>query len=371
MGYATRPLGLGFLALMIIIAFQITTKKGLCMDSSIVYKIDNISSEKTESMYACKMHRKVGFSVFFYEQREQISSRLARVEVLLRRIGAETPLYLQLSPESMDSLEKSVVHGALKLHLHTEDEAFTNLLADFLTRTEPNTESAISSAWWRAYGELSYQQRFQFYNFVVQQLRDRTADAGSFKGFPSFANSFYRRLERFGIADGKFDFIFETENPAFPVEELQALTRRYEGVRVALKNRGGVYVLPFMQKAADSQKIQAEYRFVSGERIKASDFANNTEHLIILKSDSNVKLAPLFDEGARSFLFSNRKLDFVHIHLPSYKLKKQELHKVSDYFEFVRNSKMVSEWVRERNAYKPVAAVDVIQYYRINSSARQ
>lgn len=367
MGYVTRPLGLGFLALMIIIAFQITTKKGLCMDSNIVYKIDNIESENTESMYACKMHRKVNFSVFFYEQQDQISSRLAKVELLLHQIGAETPLYIRLTPENLDSIEKSVLVGALGLHLRSGDDALVNLLADFLTHTVTPADDMLSSAWWPTYEELSFGDRLQFYDFVLLQLKDRNADIQSFRGFPQFAKAFYQRLDNFGAANSKFDFIFETENPEFQVKELMTLTRKNPNVRVALKNSAGTFVLPFMVKYPDMLPLTTQYRFVVDKKVNVAKYEENTEHLIILNSDNSLKFASLFNEGAAAFLSSNRKLDFIQIHLPSYKLKEKEMHNISDYFDFIKSSKMVSEWVRDRKAFKPVAAVDAIQYYRINS----
>ena len=367
MGYVTRPLGLGFMALMIIIAFQITTKKGLCMDSNIVYKIDNIASENTESMYACKMNRKANFSVFFYEQQDQITSRLARVELLLRQIGAETPLYIRLTPENLDTIEKSVLVGALGLHLRTADDALVNLLADFLSHTATPGDDMLSSAWWPSYEELSRSERLQFYDFVLLQLKNRNADIQSFREFPSFAKGFYGRLDNYGAANSKFDFIFESENPDFQLQELMALSRKNPNVRVAVKNKTGTFILPFMVKYPDLLPLSTQYRFVVDKKMNVAKFEENTEHLIILKSDSNLKFSTLFDEGAPAFLSSNRQVDFIQIHLPSYKLKEKEMHKISDYFGFVKSSGMVSEWIRDRNAFKTVAAVDVIQYYRINS----
>lgn len=336
------------------------------MDSNIVYKIDNISSEKTESMYSCKMHRNVGFSLFFYEEREQISARLARVEVLLSQIGAETPLHLQLVSDNLDDIEKSVVRGALSIHLRSADSELVNLLADFLTHSESESEAMTASAWWPAYHELSYGDRLKFYDFVLQQLKNRDADVNSFRDFPQFAGNFYKRLDNYGAANGKFDFVFETENPDFPIEKLVSLARSNPQVRVALKNRSGVYVLPFMLKLAKTLVDQADYRFIEGKNTNVPDYFSNTERLIILNSEGDLKLAPLFDDGARTFLASNRQLDFIQIHIPSFKLKEKQLSSVKNYFAFVKTSKMNATWVRDLNAFKPVAAVDAIQYYRLN-----
>ena len=94
MSYLYRPFGLFFLFLMILLAFQVVLKKPLCIESSIVYKIDRISNENTESIYNCKQWKSVAFSPYFFESIDSLQTQISKAEMLLRALGISNQIVI-------------------------------------------------------------------------------------------------------------------------------------------------------------------------------------------------------------------------------------------------------------------------------------
>ena len=397
MSYLTRPLGLGFMLLMIIVAFQITTKKTLCMDSNIVYKIDNIISPNIESIYACSLHKPVKFSNFFYENADQLSSRLNRLDILFSQLGYESKIKISITPEMLksDEFEKIILHSALERHLNSFDPVYIGVLTDFLSRTETSGTDLFTTAWHSSYEELSLAERLKLHRSVISKLSDSknlptggTAEKllALAESQNKFQNILTLRLRSFGVLETRmllaepFDFVFESQSTEFPLSELSAFAKDHPEKRVAFKNASGIFILPYLIKVPTEEEslLRAVYRFhIGDDKIKIGNYGKNSEHLVILNSELNLRLRPLFEGGAKEFLASNRQLKFVQFHMPSYMLVSKNLRKITDYFAFVKANAgdkpergvlgwKLSEWVQERNAYKPIATFDAIQYYRVD-----
>ena len=143
MGYIHRPFGLIFLILMITMGLQVALKKPLCIDSNVVYKIDKIDTEKTETIYSCNQFKKVSFSGFFYENLNNLQARLVKIEMLLNQLeifdkfvvvidnvnktqSRELINGVQIGADQLDTnqLEKMLLQLSLKNKLNITDTIF-------------------------------------------------------------------------------------------------------------------------------------------------------------------------------------------------------------------------------------------------------
>jgi len=104
------------------------------------------------------------------------------------------------------------------------------------------------------------------------------------------------------------------------------------------------FLLPSNLKVPETlaQGLFAKYRMIFDDQNKnESDivrYFNNSESLILIHSNTfkeKLNLISLFKSGVNEFLYRNKQIDFVQIHLPSYKLVYKNLGQIANYFEFV------------------------------------
>lgn len=401
---------------------QAGMKKPLCIDSNIVYKIDRISIGKSESIYTCSQFKKVSFSGFFYEKLDDLELRLNRIELALAglvgsnsvsiKIDENNPDQLQLVQNTIsigsqllntDKFEKAVVQLVLKNKLNIHDSIYLESLADYFTATD-SYQNLISEAFNKSINKASFVEQRKIRKILLSQLKLRDgpdavkAEMLSIQKLklalsePNRVAEFDKNLQQLGYVQDseieklKMDIIIDNKNLSATEPDLADLARKNPQLKVAVQTSKGLFILPSYLKVPKNseKKIFARYRIVFGlyeiTSVHIAQYLDNSESLIqikgSLKSDvSDFKV--LFQSGVKAFLAKNKQLDFVQIHLPSYKLKSKALGHVSDYFKFVGNKSRTqteykalgwsqTKWSADLNAFRPVANYDVIQYFRIN-----
>lgn len=421
MSYLVRPFGLFFLLIMILLGFQVALKKPLCINSNLVYKIDKIDVFGSATIYSCNQYKKVNYSNYFDENLPDIQSRILKFEMILANLEIRDKYIIQLddihknqSVELLNGIrigtkqfqtsefEKSLLKLALKHRLALQDQVVIETLADFLIN-DNQYQNLISEAWSDSFKKLSFfdkrkveKKLFRFLHSdtnwqakdSIQTLKQLLAVAEN----PMLSNLFKKNLIKLGYLDQeetqnyKLDVIVDLGESKKEIEtELTELAKNNPFLKIALKTSEGLFLLPSQQKVTANleQKLFTQYRLIwvnKGNQSLIESFSKNTERLVFIQSEPDLRkinFRTLFNKGVIDFLASNKQLEFVQLHVPSYHLKFKELNHIANYFDFVKIKELTmsehkalgwtqTEWLKDMRAFKPVANYDVIQYFRIN-----
>lgn len=430
MTYGQRPLGLFFLIIMLLMAFAAGTKKPLCVDSSYVNKIDRVHAQDglslSESVYSCQQMRSVQFSEYFYENKNALEHDLKGLEYPLALLGIHTAYELQideLRPDALNAEDSKILIGQnvlqnsdfkntllqqiLKMHFsHLNSELLQAVTDQFFPREAKPVFSQMLS---ESLKQLSFRERLKLWPELLHVLGSSTQSLGknvesyeelrfwvtqAEQTYPQDMQGFVQKLKKtatslgyFANADElkkeSFDYIFETSSIGNIPENLVQLARANADKKIAYKNSDGLYVLPSQQRYSSdvASELQSRYRIVFDHR--ASDglvksYALNSQKLLVIDDRAltqNLDFSALLADRAADFIRRNKSMRFIQFDLASYSLKAQYLYKITDYFEFVNNPQqparhslgwLQTQWLRDIQAFKPVAVFDVIQYFRLN-----
>ena len=113
MSYLRRPFGVIFLILMLVMGLQIGLKKPLCIDSNIVYKINNIKADITETIYSCNQFKKVPFSIYLYENLNSLEARLYRLEAVLTQLSINDKY--QIAIDNINKTQLSELNNGIQI----------------------------------------------------------------------------------------------------------------------------------------------------------------------------------------------------------------------------------------------------------------
>lgn len=429
MGYFNRPFGAFFLLVMIILGAQVALKKPLCIDSSVVYKIDRILPEQSENIYSCAQFKKVSFSRFFYERLDLIEKQIRKAETVLQQMGMSEPMQVRIVPEAdlksatepisefshtvliseeslnNGGLSQAMIETALRYKTGSTDRDYITAVRDYLLEgAESSTRRLISQAWMASLEPLSFFEKRKFIQQIAPQLKslyepDQDAIFNLHKVLGISADgkllsaAFTGQLEKRGYISTEelkgrhFDMIVEISgaNQKKLAAELLALARGAPEIKLAFKTSDGLFLLPSVIRVPEeiARDLYADYRLIFTDKSISPGVINshlqNSERLVFVENghEESLNLRPLFTSGMNGFLAANPQVNFVQMHLPSYRLKSTALNGVRDYFSFVRDHSQQrkehralgwqkSEWLQDLKAYRPLAHFDVIQYFRIN-----
>lgn len=421
MSYLYRPFGLLFMLLMIVLGLQVTLRSPLCIESNVVYKIDKIGVNNAESIYSCSQFKRVFFSGYFFENLNNLQSRVSKLELLMNELGMANKFIIviddvnkkqihelingvQIGTELMagNQLEKLLLMKSLKNKTNITDLVFLETISDFLIG-DSNYQNLISEAWGEMFMELKFLEKLKISKLIIRQLRQITAADGlgaaerlrlllSSSFNQNAATLFGNKLRELGyyteneLSELRLDIIIEGNRPEKSLNNLTMLAKKFKNLKTAVKNSQGLYLLPSNLKipAALENRISVRHRIIFNTQNKAkfvmARYLDNTESLVLINSDSssaNIDMTPLYAAGIGDFLSRNKRLEFIQFHLPSYRLIYKNLSRIANYFDFVRNKnnsekehKILgwgrTEWLTDLRAYRPIANYDVIQYFRIN-----
>lgn len=401
---------------------QAGMKKPLCIDSNIVYKIDRVSLEKSESIYSCSQFKKVSFSAFFYEKLNDFELRLGRIELALAGLVSSKSVVIKIDEKNIDQihltqneisigsqlletdkLEKAVIQLVLKSKLNIHDSVYLESLADYFTATT-TYQNLISEAFNKSIKSAGFVEQRKIRKNILSKLKlsgELSAVNAEMLAIeklkltlsePGQITDFDKNLLQLGYVQDslieklKMDIIIDNKNLSTNESDFTDLARNNPQLKVAVQTSKGLFILPSYQKVPNQseKKIFTRYRLIFGLHEVAeghiAQYLDNSESLIQIKQSLKSEVLDfkvLFQYGVKAFLAKNKQLDFVQIHLPSYKLKSKSLAHVLDYFKFVGSKNRMqaeyialgwsqTKWSADLNAFKPVANYDVIQYFRIN-----
>ena len=189
MSYLYRPFGLFFLLLMTLLSLQLVLRKPMCIDSSIVYKIDKISSAGSETIYGCSQFKQTLYSSYFSENLAALQTRLAVLELQLARLDLKTKFIIEIDDvnkgesielmngirigsellESGSLLEKFLLQKSLKNKTNISDPIFLETVSDFLISGD-GYNNLVSEAWAESFNELSFIEKLEVSRNINRQL---------------------------------------------------------------------------------------------------------------------------------------------------------------------------------------------------------
>jgi hypothetical protein len=110
----------------------------------------------------------------------------------------------------------------------------------------------------------------------------------------------------------------------------------------------------------------------------------NSEKLLMIKgcdSERPYAFDMLFKYGAQEFTKIESQLAFIQFHLPSLQQRMNELQHIKNFFDLVQNRDVTRrefqllgwqdvQWNEKYQFYKPKAAIDAIEFFRVESEQK-
>jgi hypothetical protein len=405
--------------IMSVMAIEVALKKPLCIDSSIVHRIDRVSKAQTESTFSCSQFKIEKFSPYFSVNQESLNRRLGSVSVQLTGIGVIKPIRVEIlqnksqhhkvsassvimSEDLLASKEfESLVMQAILLQkTKSADESSIKMISDYLMGVEAKNDY-IADLWRRSLDNLNAVQKIQMKLSVQKSL----GQLSKFKtdssleniiqfilGQPKnekFKQAFYENIHNAQLVgeNSQFDLLIQLQDISqIDLKQLQTQTK-VNFKKIALQTDNGIYVLPYMVPLNEklASNIKAQMRLVissvSTEDKTLNSFIQNTEHLILVSSKSsqnlrNLNYSQLLTDW-KEFISHHPKIQFVKFHIPSLRyiskkapqnFKLRQLMSEASVQQIGQNNlgwKQVN-WDLGLKAYQPVAFYDAVQSYRLN-----
>ncbi len=125
---------------LILVGLMVYTKKPLCIDSSVVEKIDRLTREKSESIYRCSAVQKVPYSPYFAKNKLSIEQKIEGVSSFLSKIEPIKGKFLltidEVNPLRFYVSENKIVMGShfLETEGHLERAVIKLWLANKLSQ---------------------------------------------------------------------------------------------------------------------------------------------------------------------------------------------------------------------------------------------
>jgi len=215
--------------------------------------------------------------------------------------------------------------------------------------------------------------------------------------FRQFMTLFNQNLVNQGVSDSfaeaYFDYLIEipdvlsTKTEFFKSIEKAALSNL--NLQIALKDSEQIWILPsktgLSLKVFDKIKIKQHVYFACPilKSINMSEFIKTSEKLLLIKGcDTEHSLAfdLMFKFGVPDFSKKENKLSFIQFHLPSLESKINDLNHINNFFELVKNRDINQQefkklgwqdlqWNENYDYYKPKAAIDAIEYFRVENTS--
>lgn len=401
---------------MILLGLQVALKKPLCINSKSVYKIDKILGQESETIFSCDQSKMTRFSQFFYENLDSLQSRLVNLEVLLVpfEISQKSVIVLDDNEQDKDKVreilnglvvgaelfetkkfEKAFIQYNLRNKFQINDPVFFETISDYLV-DDGEHQNLISKIWSESFSDLSFLEKRKLIRqlAIVMSTYQNFSDLNSIEKLKvvSPGEMFNQNLVKSGflkmdeMTQYNIDIILDIGTRNDLLKKFIELATEYPNMKFAVQNSEGIRLLPSNLKLPKDfgSRLVTQYRliFEAEQKNKAQIDSNlqTTERLVFIQTPTQLEslnYKPLFVAGVSSFLASNKDINFIQLHLPSYQLKKTELKHISDYFSFIKNQNSMiaerkilgwtqTEWVKDFRAFKPVANYDVIQYFRVN-----
>lgn len=202
-------------------------------------------------------------------------------------------------------------------------------------------------------------------------------------------------LQSHGVADSfaeaYFDVLVEfpdhldTSSEMF--KALEAASKQNLNLQIAVKDQDQIWILPSRSglslKIFDQVKIRQHVFFACPilKEIEITQFITSSEKLLMIKGcDSGRSYAfdMLFKYGAQEFTKTESQLAFIQFHLPSLQQRLKELQHIKNFFELVQNRDVTQrefkllgwqdvQWNENYHFYKPKAAIDAIEFFRVEA----
>ena len=214
--------------------------------------------------------------------------------------------------------------------------------------------------------------------------------------YKKFAASISELLEQSGVTDSfaeaYVDYLVEipetiqTDGVLF--KSLKKAAERNTDIQFAVTDRKNIWILPFGDRLPVKSFDRIHSRQVvffacpTLKEFEVKNYFRSSEKLLLIKGceqNTDYNFAAITKNSLNDFLHSNSKISFLQFHLPSLESKQKELEHIKNFFELVKNRRYDGQefktlgwtqiqWSEETNSYKPKAAIDAIEYFRLNDS---
>lgn len=334
--------------------------------------------------------------------------------------GAKWPQVIKSVQGYCESSWRLSEHYETCLNVRDDEAAFNSNIVQLSLRP------LVSSAWIKAYKNLSYKERNEFVRLLPVLLRtamtnperilaqainsespvqQAISSVRRFNGLMSttyqqskssvhrvFTSFFANDLRQSGLndafADAFFDVIIYTDQILTPKSELlaafKAVSKRNPTVQMAITDTENLWMLPSEHPVSMKSFGQVRSTKMIVSRCGGFDFnyilgfSGMTEKLLVINKCgalSGLDFMEFFSNGVVGFAKKNKNVAFIQFHLPSLNLRKDQLSSVQNVYELIERRNTESpvfqalgwnelKWDQQIQAYRPQANVDGIELFR-------
>lgn len=291
---------------------------------------------------------------------------------------------------------------------------------DFNTTATLSLRPLLLYAWISSFNELNYNQKRTVLNSIpdlvskmsltstqvvtalideanpifagIQNINKFSELVSSLPTYNEFLNQFNAKLDLLGVGDqasqAQLDILIEADqnfNSHSPMFKTIVESLGQSDKQVAIADRHFIWLLPSQTAIPVSMfsRVQAKWHlYLSCDGVvnekKLNNFLDQSEKLIMIKKcgdTGQINFAGLKEENLNRFYLQNKKLNFVQLHLPSFKMVKTEMNLNQNIFDLVKNKNLEQkdlkalgwqavDWNKDLNIFKPKAVIDAIEYFR-------
>lgn len=335
--------------------------------------------------------------------------------------GAKWPQVIKSVQGYCESSWRLSEHYEKCLNVRDDENAFHANIVQLSLRP------LVSSAWIKAFKDLSYNERKEFLHLLPVLLKTNTSTdpermlaqainsespvqqaISSVRRFNALMSATYQQsnasvhrvftsffandLRQSGLndafADAFFDVIIYTDQSVGPKSELlnafKAVSKRNPNVQMALIDNENLWMLPSDYPVSLKSFGQVRSTKMIVSRCGGFDFnyilgfSSMTEKLLVVNKCgalTGLNFGEFFEGGVAGFARKNKNVAFIQFHLPSLNLRKDQLASVQNVYELIERRNTESpvfqalgwnelKWDQQLQAYRPQAHVDGIELFR-------
>jgi len=314
------------------------TKRPLCIDSSIVNRIDRVSKEGVKTAYSCKDNRVVEFD-------ENLS-------LLVKEISHKVQPFENVFRNKFTPVRFTLLHGMHDIARIQNNEIFMsddrlNSNQDFqkilirswvrqnivFTEDQKNLiEDSIVDLIFHIYGPYDFDQKYKRTqsSFLIENYMDL-----SLKEKKEFSENLISNLNVIKMKSSsedniiKVDYIFEISDSQFvKKEDVEKLfsDNKIQNQSIAVVNQKNLWVFgkqTIIPLTSVSQLKSHQYVYVDCEAPdykKIQDISNISSRLLFVnkcQDIQNLNFQRMYKEGVEGFAKENLSISFMQIYLPS------------------------------------------------------
>ncbi len=361
------------------------------------------------------------FLVFLSQGDLDIGDPETKVVTRLQRV--RWPYILKSVPSYCETPWKKSEHYSVCRNKNSSEPLMDELVI------EASLRPLLSYAWIEAYRKISLRDRSHFVKSLVLALKDepieklplipttliegnltslakaseairnislfltKSAQIQKSDSYAKFVKEYLYQVKVSGYEEGKveatFDLLYisrkDLKFESAIVQDFVKVSIDNPGMQVAVQDSKNLWILP--SKHAIDVRSFGSMRAHKAIMEKCGDYSvsdllemsNNIDKLLLVDNCAeagSIRYGSLLDKGIENFAIENPQRKFIQLHLPSLQMKKDVLKSAGNIWDFIKKRDVDHEafsslgwsevlWVDSAKAYKPKAAIEAIEWFRV------